>query len=275
MATRSGSVDPGMLLWLIRHAGIAPDALEHGSGARVGAARALGHLRRHARGDRRLGHGRASAHRARRLPHRLRAGIAAMAAAMDGLDALVFTGGVGEHAPLVRAEACAGLGFLGVQADEAANVADGRGDREIAARPERSCGCWWWRAARTWRSRARCAVSAPRPRRYSCQAQSRTVGHVVAGLPRVGAVAQSARPPSAWRRSAARGAEAGHAVDHVHHEMEAVQVVEHHHVERRGGGALLLVAAHVEVVVVGAPVGEAVDQPGVAVVGEDDRAVAR
>jgi acetate kinase len=63
--------------------------------------------------------------------HRLRAGIAAMAAAMDGLDALVFTGGVGEHASLVRAEACAGLGFLGIRLDDRANAPEGNGDREI------------------------------------------------------------------------------------------------------------------------------------------------
>ena len=62
-------------------------------------------------------------------------------------------------------------------------------------------------------------------------------------------------------------------VDHVDHQVEAVQVVEHHHVERRGGRALFLVAAHVQVVVVGPPVGQAVDQPRVAVVGEDDRLV--
>src|SRR5581483_3541291 len=45
------------------------------------------------------------------------------------------------------------------------------------------------------------------------------------------------------------------------------------HVEGGGGGAFLFVAPHVEVAVVGAPVGESVDQPGVAVVGEDDRPV--
>ena len=53
--------------------------------------------------------------------HRLRALIAAMAAALDGLDALVFTGGVGEHAPEIREEVCAGLGFLGARLDQAAN----------------------------------------------------------------------------------------------------------------------------------------------------------
>ena len=70
-------------------------------------------------------------------------------------------------------------------------------------------------------------------------------------------------------------AQPGHAVDHVHDQVEAVQVVEHDHVEGRRGGALLLVAAHVEVVVIGPPVGQAVDEPGVAVVGEDHRPVRR
>jgi hypothetical protein len=51
----------------------------------------------------------------------------------------------------------------------------------------------------------------------------------------------------------------------------AVEVVEHHHVKRRRGGALLLVSAHVDVAVVGAAVGEAVDQRRIAVVGEDHR----
>src|SRR6185437_8014879 len=53
--------------------------------------------------------------------HRLRAGIAAMAAATVGLDVLVFTGGVGEHAPSIRARAAKGLGFLGVAIDDARN----------------------------------------------------------------------------------------------------------------------------------------------------------
>ena len=89
-------------------------------------------------------------------------------------------------------------------------------------------------------------------------------------LARIGAVAQ---PLVGHVLAQVRGAlgQAGDAVDHVHHEVEAVEVVEHHHVERRRGGALLLVAAHVDVVVVGAAVGQAVDQQRVAVVGEDHR----
>lgn len=64
--------------------------------------------------------------------HRLRREIAAMAAAMNGLDALVFTGGIGEHHPAVRAAAAAGLGFLGIAVDPGRNLAV-RGDGDITA----------------------------------------------------------------------------------------------------------------------------------------------
>ena len=132
MATRSGSVDPGMLLWLLERAGVAPgaiaEALEHESGL-LGLAGTA---------DMREVLARAQADDdAARLAvdayvHRLRAGIAAMAAAMGGLDALVFAGGVGEHAPAVRAAAADRLGFLGVALDEAAN-AGAAGDADVGA----------------------------------------------------------------------------------------------------------------------------------------------
>ena len=76
-----------------------------------------------------------------------------------------------------------------------------------------------------------------------------------------------------WRSDDGFAAEAGDPVDDVHDEVVAVHVVDDEHVERRGRGALLLVAADVQVVVVGAPVGQPVDQPRVAVVGDDDRPV--
>ena len=62
--------------------------------------------------------------------HRTRAGIAAMAAAMGGIDALVFTGGVGENSPVIRARVAAGLTFLGIGVDPDRNAAGG-GDRDI------------------------------------------------------------------------------------------------------------------------------------------------
>src|SRR3954454_18042213 len=70
---------------------------------------------------------------------------------------------------------------------------------------------------------------------------------------------------------AGRALEAVDPVDDVHGEVEAVDLVEDRHVEGRRGGALLLVATDVEVAVVGPLVGEPVDQPRVAVVGEDHR----
>ena len=58
------------------------------------------------------------------------ASIAAMAAALGGLDVLVFTGGVGENAPAIRARAAADLAFLGVAVDPAANAAAARRRRD-------------------------------------------------------------------------------------------------------------------------------------------------
>src|SRR6266545_6725366 len=102
MATRSGTVDPGLVLWLERHAGIPSDelelALEHRSGllALAGSADMREVLAA-------IGAGDTTARLALDVyVHRVRAGIASMAAAMGGVDAVVFTGGVGENAWEVR-----------------------------------------------------------------------------------------------------------------------------------------------------------------------------
>jgi acetate kinase len=139
MATRSGTVDPGAVLWLLTHQGLAAedvaDALEHRSGlaALAGTADMAAVLARTAgqhggeNGD--GGDGDADARLALGVyVHRLRAGIAAMAASLGGLDVLVFTGGVGENAPAVRAGAVASLPFLGLAVDPAANAAPGVGE---------------------------------------------------------------------------------------------------------------------------------------------------
>jgi acetate kinase len=130
MATRSGSVDPGLLLWLLPRTGLSPgelaDALEHDSGLQglAGTADMRDVLTR-------AGAGHPEARLALDVYlHHLRAGIAAMAAALGGIDVLAFTGGVGERAPLIRAGAVAGLSFLGLSIDEPANLA-ATGDTEI------------------------------------------------------------------------------------------------------------------------------------------------
>jgi acetate kinase len=132
MATRSGAVDPGLVLWMIRHAGLAPaeveDALDHASGlqALAGTPDMRAIVERSEAGDR-------DARTALAVyGHRLAAGVAAMAAAMGGLDGLVFTGGVGEHAPAVRADAGDRLSFLGVEIDDERNLRS-TADAEIGA----------------------------------------------------------------------------------------------------------------------------------------------
>jgi acetate kinase len=128
MATRTGTVDPGALVWLLRH-GVDADALEQGLD-REGGLRGLA-----GDADMRAVLSRDDADARLALDvyvHRLRAAIAAMAAALDGLDALVFTGGVGERAAAIRARVAEGLGFLGVELDEERN-ARADADAEIGA----------------------------------------------------------------------------------------------------------------------------------------------
>jgi acetate kinase len=136
MATRSGSVDPGLLLWLLEHGGHSvrelADVLEHGAGlqALAGTADMREVLARAAEAD-------AAAVLALDVYlHRLRSSIAAMAAAMGGLDAVVFTGGVGEGASEIRSGAAQGLGFLGITVDPQADRA-AVPDAEVSA-PEAS-----------------------------------------------------------------------------------------------------------------------------------------
>ena len=131
MATRSGNVDPGLIVWLLRHGGLSTaevsDGLEFSAGL-AGVADLPG-----GSGDMRdvrlaADQGNRDARLALDVhAHRLRAQIAAMAAALGGLDTLVFTGGIGEHQAQTRAEAASGLGFLGIAVDE---------DRNAAARPD-------------------------------------------------------------------------------------------------------------------------------------------
>ena len=134
MATRSGSVDPGALLWAQRRVGLSVGNLERALDRESGLLGISG-----ISGDMRaVVEAADGGNRRARLAvvvylHRLRAGIAAMAASMGGLDALVFTGGVGEGAAPVRGETCEGLAFLGVALDAGRNEAQDRSDRDLSA----------------------------------------------------------------------------------------------------------------------------------------------
>jgi acetate kinase len=131
MATRSGSVDPGLIIWLEEHVGMPPSelasTLEYRSGlvGLTGRADMEAILAAEREGD------EDAALALGVYLHRLRAAIATMAAAMDGLDAIVFTGGVGENSADIRARAADGLGFLGVALDA---------DRNAAAEPDAEIG---------------------------------------------------------------------------------------------------------------------------------------
>ena len=132
MATRSGSVDPGAVLWLQRQRGLSADevseTLERGSGL-VGLA-GTADMREVLAG---LETAEPDALLAFRVyVYRVRAGIAAMAAAMGGLDAVAFTGGVGEAAAAVREGSVAGLEHLGVAVNPGQNEA-ARGDANVSA----------------------------------------------------------------------------------------------------------------------------------------------
>ena len=132
MATRSGSVDPGLVLWLTTTGGLGPEEVTDGLETRAGLRGLAGSS------DMRD----VLAARARGEPdavlafdvycHRLAQELAAMTASAGGVDVVVFTGGVGEHAPDVRAATAERLGFLGLAVDDARNRV-GAGDRDISA----------------------------------------------------------------------------------------------------------------------------------------------
>jgi acetate kinase len=131
MATRSGSVDPGLLLWVQRHGQLGAEEVE------AALERESGLLALCGQADMRavLAGAEAGEERCRLALdvyiHRLAAATAAMAAAMGGLDALVFTGGVGENLARIRAETCERLAFLGLAIDPALN-SSARGDAVLS-----------------------------------------------------------------------------------------------------------------------------------------------
>ncbi|GAA1877491.1 acetate/propionate family kinase [Actinomadura bangladeshensis] len=131
MASRAGSIDPGIPLWLIKHgldAGEVNRALERDSGLR--GLTGTGDMRR----IRELAEARDAPALAALdvYHHRLRACAAAMTASLGGLDALVFTGGVGEHDPSVRMRLAEDLSYLGVSIDPGRND-EVDGDTDITA----------------------------------------------------------------------------------------------------------------------------------------------
>jgi acetate kinase len=132
MATRSGSVDPGALLYVQRVHGLSVDDVDRALNRESGLEGLSGGR------DLRQLEVAASRDESARLAldvytYRIAGAVAAMCAALGGLDAVAFTAGVGEHSPAVRSAVCERLGFLGVKLDPDRNERT-TPDADIAAR---------------------------------------------------------------------------------------------------------------------------------------------
>ena len=137
MGTRSGSIDPGIVTYLVRQQHRSGDELDDILNKKSGLLGISG-----VSGDMRdilaalkNGHERAKLAFDMYI-HRLHLGIGSMMAVLGGVDALVFTAGVGENSSEVRAAVCENFAFMGVKLDEKKN-AQAPNDRDISQREER------------------------------------------------------------------------------------------------------------------------------------------
>jgi acetate kinase len=133
MGSRSGSVDPGLLLYLQRQKGYSAEQLD----ITLNKASGLQGVSGVSSDMREILHAMAEGNMRAKLAfdvfiHRLRSYIGAMLATLGGIDALVFTGGIGEHSADVRTGACEAFGFLGLKLDAEKN-AQSPTDQDIAA----------------------------------------------------------------------------------------------------------------------------------------------
>src|SRR5215471_17190547 len=132
MGTRSGSVDPGILTYLMRETELTSQELDELLNKKSGLLGISGISSDMREIVSAMNSGNARAKLAFRMfVHRLRSGIGAMAASLGGIDALVFTAGIGENSPEVRSAACENLGFLGIELDSGENQSS-RDDRIVS-----------------------------------------------------------------------------------------------------------------------------------------------
>ena len=121
MGTRAGAIDPGVVLYLLRHEQMTPDQVErllaHESGL-LGVSGISSDVR-----DLLASDAPEAAEAVDLFCYRVAREIGAMVAALEGLDAIVFTGGIGENSPEIRDKICGRLGWLGAQLNRAANQA--------------------------------------------------------------------------------------------------------------------------------------------------------
>jgi len=137
MGTRSGSVDPGILIYLMHKHGSNADELDQILNRKSGllGISGLSNDMREILSAKNRGNQRAAL-AFDIFIHRLRSGIGAMLAALGGLDALIFTAGIGENSPDVRFAACAAFDFLGIKLDQERNLLSPN-DQDIATSDSR------------------------------------------------------------------------------------------------------------------------------------------
>lgn len=123
MGTRCGSIDPGVLIYLIREKGMPPDEVEHllyyGSGLR-GISGLSSDVR-----DLLASNDRFAKLALEYFVHHVCRHVGALAAVLEGLEGIVFTAGIGERSPEIRERICSHLSWLGLHLDEDANQAGG------------------------------------------------------------------------------------------------------------------------------------------------------
>jgi acetate kinase len=133
MGTRSGAVDPSILIHVLRHHNLSVDEVEKVLNRESGLLGVSALSRDMRQIEQACQQGNPHAQLALNLfVHRLHQGIAAMTASLGGIDVLAFTAGIGENSASVRAAVCQGLQFLNVFLDSARN-ATGQADTDIAA----------------------------------------------------------------------------------------------------------------------------------------------
>jgi acetate kinase len=121
MGTRCGQLDPAVVLYLLRARGMTADAIDdllNRQSGLLGLSGVSSDMRDLLASDK-----PAAREAVDYFVYRVTREVGALAAALGGLDALVFTAGIGEHAAAVRARVCRGLAWLGLELDEAANAA--------------------------------------------------------------------------------------------------------------------------------------------------------
>ncbi|HTG14402.1 MAG TPA: hypothetical protein VK747_03945, partial [Blastocatellia bacterium] len=121
MGTRSGSVDPGILIYLLRHKGLNVNALDQALNYESGLLGVSGFSSDMRQILSELPHNPDARLAVDVYVHRIVKTIGAMAATLGGIDALVFTAGVGENSPEIRKRVCEKLKYLGLELDPAAN----------------------------------------------------------------------------------------------------------------------------------------------------------